>query len=307
MKSAPNVALIVPTLNAGPAFARWLEAYATQTCKPQYVLVIDSSSTDGTPERAERAGFRVHRIERHAFDHGGTRQLGAELLPEAELLIYMTQDAVLATPDALERLLSAFDDASIGLAYGRQLPYPEAGPIAAHARLFNYPPCSEVRSKEDITQKGIKAAFSSDSFACYRRSALEQVGGFPRSVIFGEDAHVAARMLLSGWKLAYVAEAQVYHSHDYTPWQEFTRYFDIGVFHARERELWRAFGGAEGEGLRYVRSELAYLWQKAPGDIPSALWRTLLKYTAYRLGRLEAFLPAGLKQRLAMNRHYFVR
>lgn len=300
-----SVGLILPTLNAGPAFHRWIEAYSSQTVKPQYVLVIDSASEDETAALASQAGFMVHYIDRFAFDHGGTRQVGIELLSDADLLIFMTQDAVLAGPDALEHLIKVFQEPTVGLAYGRQLPHPDAGPIGAHARLFNYPEQSEVRSQQDIALRGFKAAFNSDSFACYRRTALEQVGGFPRNIIFGEDSYVAAKMLLSGWKVAYVAEAQVYHSHDYTLRQEFERYFDIGVFHARERWLLEAFGRAEGEGLKFLRSELVYLLQKAPQKIPSALLRTLLKYVAYRLGRLEAFLPNGLKQHLAMNKKYF--
>jgi len=307
LESSQQVALIVPTLNAGKIWQAWLEAFSEQTLRPKHAMVIDSGSADVTIELATKYGFQVYTIAKEHFDHGGTRQLAADLLPEAELLIYMTQDAVLARPDALERLVQAFEDPGVGVAYGRQLPHPGAGPIGAHARLFNYPAHSEVRSQQDIASKGLKAAFNSDSFACYRRRALEQVGGFPRDIIFGEDSYVAAKMLLSGWKVAYVAEAQVYHSHDYSLRQEFERYFDIGVFHARERALLAAFGRAEGEGLRFLRSEMAYLLQNAPQKIPSALLRTVLKYGAYRLGRSEAYLPGWLKRHLAMNKKYFAR
>ncbi|MDW8482510.1 MAG: hypothetical protein RML14_11745 [Meiothermus sp.] len=116
---------------------------------------------------------------------------------------------------------------------------------------------------------------------------------------------MAAKMLLSGWKIAYVAEARAYHSHNYTLRQEFERYFDIGVFHAREGWLLEVFGKPEGEGLRFLRSEISYLLKKAPQKIPSALLRNALKYIAYRLGRMEAMLPIQLKQSLAMNKAYF--
>ncbi|MER3481882.1 MAG: rhamnosyltransferase [Meiothermus sp.] len=300
-------ALVIPTLNAGPTWNNWLEAYNMQTLKPQLTLVIDSASTDQTPEMAAQAGFRVHRIEREEFDHAATRRLGADLVPEAEILIYMTQDAILANPKALERLVTAFADPKVGVAYGQQLPHAGAGPIGAHARRFNYPPISETRSKGDISSKGFKAAFCSDSFAAYRRSALAEVGGFPQSIIFGEDLFVAAKMLLADWKVAYVAEAQVYHSHDYTLAQEFRRYFDIGVFHAQVPWLLEQFGSAEGEGIKFLRSEIGYLSQNAPQKIPSALLRTLLKYMAYRLGRLENRLPSALKLRFSMNRGYFLK
>jgi rhamnosyltransferase len=148
---------------------------------------------------------------------------------------------------------------------------------------------------------GIKSIFISNSFAAYRREALLASGGFPKNVIFGEDTITAARLLLSGWKVAYVAEAQVYHSHSYTWKQEFKRYFDIGVLHARARWLLQEFGTAGGEGGRFVRSELRYLWPLHWSLIPSALIRTALKLVGYRLGRIEKRLSPGLKRRLSMH------
>jgi rhamnosyltransferase len=302
---APQIALVLPTLNAEKHWQSWLESFHQQTFKPDKVLVIDSSSRDQTPNLAKQAGFQVHTIDRAAFNHGGTRQLAANLLNDADILIYMTQDAILAAPDSLEKLVSAFENPKVGLAYGRQLPYPDAKPIGTHARLFNYSATSSLRSKADIPRYGFKTAFCSDSFAAYRSSSLFQVDGFPNKTIFGEDAFVATKMLLADWSIAYVAEAQVYHSHDYTLLQEFKRYFDIGVFHATTPWMLGALGKAEGEGLKFLRSELSYLWKHAPLYLPSALLRTFLKYTAYKLGRLEESLPMSLKYALTMNRGYF--
>ncbi|WP_412917830.1 glycosyltransferase [Meiothermus sp.] len=135
---------------------------------------------DSTVELAREFGFTVCQVNHAQFDHGGTRQLGAELLPNVDLLIYMTQDAVLAASDAIELLVSAFADPKVGVAYGRQLPNLEANPIEAHARLFNYREHSEIRTMQDARSKGLRTAFNSNSFACYRRPALEQVGGFPK-------------------------------------------------------------------------------------------------------------------------------
>jgi rhamnosyltransferase len=120
-----------------------------------------------------------------------------------------------------------------------------------------------------------------------------------------EDSMVATKILLKGWKIAYCAEATCYHSHNYTPFKEFQRYFDIGVFHAREAWYMRTLGGAEGEGKRFVRSELRYLRRYAPALIPAALMRSGLKFLGYRLGRLEHSLPRGIKFVLSMNRGFW--
>ena len=193
----------------------------------------------------------------------------------------------------------------MGAAYGRQLANGNAGLLEAHARIFNYPLASRVKTMADAPELGIKTAFMSDSFAAYRLKALDSVGGFPLNTVFGEDTYVAAKMLLQGWKVAYQADARVYHSHSYSPVGEFKRYFDIGVLHAREPWIRERFGQTEGEGLRFVRSELKFLRKRNPMLIPSAILRTALKLMGYKLGGMERRVPIFLKRRLSANRKYW--
>ncbi|WP_263358966.1 glycosyltransferase [Acidicapsa ligni] len=296
--------VIIPTLNAAkdwPLFSQALLA----SVRPEQVLILDSESTDGTVELARMAGFSVVTIARSEFNHGGTRQRAATMLPSAEILVYLTQDAVLATSDAVTKLLAAFENPAVGVAYGRQLPRPDAGAIEAHTREFNYPASPDLRDLTSRGRLGIKTIFISNSFAAYRRSALMQVGGFPSTVIFGEDTITAAHLLSADYKLAYVADACVYHSHAYSWKQDFARSFDIGVLHSREGWLLEKFGRATGEGKRFVISELRYLWQKDPKQMPSAVIRTGLKVLGYRLGMMEAKLTPGVKRRLSMHPHFW--
>jgi rhamnosyltransferase len=304
-----RVAVIIPTYNAAPHFDDLSEALAAQDgLDRQQVLVIDSSSCDGTPERFRRWGARVHMIRQEEFDHGGTRRLAAELAADAEFLIFLTQDALPVGEHSLRCLLSAFENPAVGMAYGCQLPRQRANGIERHARLMNYPPdVAEERSLHDRDKAGIKTVFCSDSFAAYRHAALHAIGSFPASAYFAEDQIVAGRMLLAGWKLAYRGTAKVIHSHDYTIAQDFKRYFDVGVFHARNPWLLREFGRAEGEGLRFVKSEMRHLWSTDRMRIPAALARSLFKYGGYRLGRLEHHFSSGVKQRLSMSAYYWAR
>ena len=271
------------------------------------VLVLDSESSDTTAAQARRAGFTVVRVERATFNHGGTRRWGVEQLPATtDLLICMTQDALLADPAALSNLLAAFNDPQVAAVYGRQLPSTEASPIAAHSRTFNYGETSFKVTLQDRQRLGIKTCFLSNSFAAYRVRDLMAVGNFPTRVILGEDACVAGKLLLAGKSIAYQADACVQHSHNYSLREDFQRYFDTGVFHAREAWLLQAFGSASGDGLRFVQSEMAYLAQHAPRYMPEALVRTLLKWLGYRLGRLERFIPLAIKQRMGMFRVFWL-
>lgn len=305
VSSIASAGVIVPTLNAARDWPQFEPMLRAQGIAPSQVLIVDSSSNDNTAELARASGFRVETIARRDFNHGGTRQWAAQFFPEAEVLVYLTQDAILASDNAVRSLLSAFEDPQVGAAYGRQLPRRGAGPIEAHGRLFNYPEVSQLRTLDDRRQFGFKTIFISNSFAAYRRRALDEAGGFPTETIFGEDTITVAHMLLRGWKVAYRADACVYHSHDYTAVQEFKRYFDIGVLHSRDAWLKKEFGEAGGEGKKFVLSEMKYLLRHNPLLMPSAVLRTAAKFGGYRLGSKEATLKPALKKKLSMHHGFW--
>jgi rhamnosyltransferase len=289
ISSSMNIALIIPTLNAAPYWAALVKGIRLQSLRPDTVVVIDSSSTDGTADRARTAGFRVIEIDRAAFRHGGTRQCAALSVPDADILIYLTQDAIPHGVRSFHNLVSAFRDPDIAAAYGRQLPRPRATAIEAHARLFNYPPSSRIRSWESRATSGFKSIFFSNSFGAFRRCPLTSIGGFSPFTNFGEDTLAVAHLHRAGWKTAYVADAVVEHSHAYSLGGELRRNFEIGTFHGRERWLIEEFGAATGEGRRFVVSELNYLLKHDPLRIPSAFLRHLLKFAAYQAGRRGLF------------------
>lgn len=302
-----KIALIIPTYNAAPYWPALSKGIREQNLEPARVIVIDSSSQDGTSELARKDGFTVLEISPREFNHGGTRQMGADYAAGAQILIYLTQDAEPFGKDAFANLIKAFEDPEIGAAYGRQLPRKTANTLEAHARHFSYPATSRIRSWESRKTLGFKSIFFSNAFGAYRREALMSVGGFSSDVIFGEDTLVVARMHRAGWKTAYVADACVRHSHSYSIAEEFRRYFDIGVLHSREGWLTEQFGSASGEGRRFVLSELKYLLKHGAHLIPSALARTAAKYLGYKIGRRESGIDPRVKCHLGLNRQYWTR
>lgn len=299
-----RLACIIPVYNGKYDLNRLLNSLGSQSAAFD-LLVVDSSSIDGSQELARAYANQVHVIPSALFNHGGTRQLMVERHSEYDIYVFMTQDAWLTDPDAIARLVEPFSDPLVGAVCGRQLPHLDASPLAQHARAFNYPPEVTIKSMADAARLGIKTAFMSNSFAAYRKEALDAVGGFPSHVIFAEDMYVTARMLMAGWKVAYAGNAQCRHSHNYTLLEEFSRYFDMGVFHAREPWIRQTFGGAGGEGLRYVRSELSFLGLRRWYLWPSALLRNAVKLLGYKLGQQEARLSVALKRKLGMYKRYW--
>lgn len=303
-----NFSVIIPTYNAGKMWSECIGSLLRQSIKPKRIYIIDSSSKDDTVCIARSCDFKVKIINPCSFNHGGTRNIAAKELTDSEVLLFMTQDAILHDDTSIESMLSLFiKDRNISAVCGRQLPHNDANPLATHARFFNYPNKSCVKSAKDIPQLGIKTVFMSNSFAAYRTKVFFELGGFPENTILAEDMYLAAKMIKAGYKVAYCAEATVKHSHNYTPWQEFQRYFDTGVFHACEPWIRQEFGGASGEGLRFIRSELMFLAKNAPLWIPRALFTTACKLLGYKLGLKYRKLPWSWCRRLSMYKSYWLQ
>lgn len=302
-----STALIIPVLNAEAYIPMLFEAVFQQSELPQQILVLDSESTDNTRELLSELPVQVQVIQRKDFDHGGTRKLATSLI-DADIYIFMTQDAIPANRDSFRHLIAALaSEEKAGCAYGRQLPKQDADVLGAYDRLFNYPDKSQLRFYSDRHKFGIKTCFLSNSFAAYKKQALREVGGFPEKLISSEDAYVAAKMLLKGYGVAYVAESMVYHSHNMSLREKFHRYFSIGVFHGKENWLIQSFSGATSEGFRYLFKQMKYLLDNNNFSwLPSAVVSAGVSYFAYQLGLRERFVPLALKKNWGVNKKYWL-
>ena len=295
-----RVSIIIPTYNASPYLTQLIPALREQTIAYE-LIIIDSSSTDSTVAQLKPIANKILTIPQSQFDHGGTRTIAAKAA-SGEILIFLTQDALPVDCYSFENLLKAFESPHVAVAYGRQLAYEQTNIFGKHLRAFNYGDTSYIRTLENKEKYGMKTIFLSDSFAAYRKKAMQEVEYFKDNLIAGEDNHITAKLLLAGYSIAYHADAQVYHSHSYSPYVEFQRYFDIGVYHTCEHWILEQFGKAEGEGGRYVKSELYYLLSHhAYLRLPEFILRNGLKYIGYKLGQQYTKLPRSWVKKLSMH------
>jgi rhamnosyltransferase len=303
-----KIALVIPTLNGGEVFQKVLDGLLAQTILPKTLLIIDSGSKDNTLPAAIKAGAKIYQIRKEDFDHGGTRNIALKLI-EADIYIFMTQDALPVDSKTLENLIYPFSlYPGVGLVYARQLPRPAAGPIEAFSRSFTYPNESQLKKISDKSRLGINTVHCSNACAAYQRKALITAGGFRDNVIMCEDVHAAARIMEAGYDIYYQAEALVYHSHSYSVLQEFKRYFDLGVFYeSRERWIIDSFGGARKQGVRFILEGLNYLSARDCKHL-FLEWvvRGAAKFWGYKLGSMERYLPKLIKISISMHRNYWL-
>lgn len=236
------ISLVIPTLNAESEIVALLEKLCSQTRHIDEIVVVDSSSDDGTAEKvaafaAKHGQVSVHSIARKDFRHGGTRDLALREWTTGDFVLFMTQDAVPANDRYVASILAPFEDEAVAVSYGRQLPKADARCFERLVRGFNYPEESFVRGKDDLPIYGIKTFFISDVCSAYRRSAYLECGGFAKELMMSEDMYMAAKLVVDGYHVAYVSDAQVYHSHNLTPKQQYSRNFAIGKFLEENKDI----------------------------------------------------------------------
>lgn len=297
--------IIIPTYNGGEVWGETVSNLVKYGPNPDDVYVVDSGSSDETADIAIKNGFNLEIIDKNDFNHGGTRNEKAiSLKDKYDVAIFLTQDAI-PEIDFFREIIEVFSDNKVACAYGRQLPHKDANSIARHARLFNYPDQSHCYSLQDASKVGLKTVFTSNSFAAYRLDIFSSIGGFPTRTILSEDMYFAAQAVLAGYKVAYVSDAMVRHSHNYSIKEEFRRYFDIGVFHYEQSWIRNKFGGAGGEGKKFIISELKYLLKKSPLTIPKACLNNVAKILGYKLGQNFKKFPVFMVKKFSMHRRYW--
>lgn len=226
--SKESVSVIIPTLNASLYIEKQLEQIFRQTVEVDEVIIVDSESEDNTVELTGKYDkVRVIHVKRSEFDHGKTRDYAIRN-STGQIVILMTQDAVLEDVSCFEYLVDTLRDKKIAQVTARQLPRKDANIMERLIREFNYPDKSNVRSQADVRNMGIKTFFSSDVCAAYNKDTYFKLGGFDYPLKTNEDMFFAARVIQAGYMVAYNADAEVVHSHNFTLKQQYRRNYIQG-------------------------------------------------------------------------------
>lgn len=300
-----KVDIVIPVCRPDEKLQRLLKGLQGQTHPAEHIFLIHTKTAGVSLEWCRAyENVQIREIIPEEFDHGGTRKLGAEW-SESEFLMYMTQDAVPKDPYLIEKLLDPFQDPKVGASYARQLPDKDCRLVECYTRSFNYPPESRVKTVEDVDKLGIKTFFCSNVCAVYRKSVYEEMGGFVSRAIFNEDMILAGTMVKAGYGIAYVAEAQVIHSHNYSGRQQFHRNFDLAVSQKDHPEIFAEIS-SESEGIRLVISTVKYLIRhKKIVQIPGMIIQSGCKFLGYKMGMHYEKLPQWLVLRCTMNKTYW--
>lgn len=246
-----KISVVIPTLNAEQQLPKLFDVLSRQTVMADEIVIVDSKSDDKTVDVAKsNRNTRVISINRDEFDHGRTRDLALRSC-NSDFVLFLTQDAIPADEKYVENIIKPFDDEGVAGVSGRQLPKKDARPYEVFIREFNYPDESNVRAREDVEILGIKAFFFSDACSAIRKSHYLKLGGFEYPILTDEDLFFAAKAIMSGYKIAYSADAKVYHSHNLSLSEQYKRNYIQGIEFKKHSEILNGIS-LESEGLKMV-------------------------------------------------------
>lgn len=210
---SPAVTLVVPGRNASRTLEKCLTAATRRLTAGdlEEILYVDDGSEDDSPEIAAGAGVRC--LQAGGLGPGGARNVGWRAAT-GELVWFIDADCVVAE-DTLRLLLETLKDDRVGGVGGS---YANAVPGSHLARLIH----AEIRERH--LAMGAEVDYLGSFNVVYRRSVLDEVGGFDEDWMNGpgapggEDADLSYRVSDAGYRLQLRADARVAHHHPVQLW-----------------------------------------------------------------------------------------
>jgi rhamnosyltransferase len=314
--------IIIPTFNGSEYMQETLEAIFNQDTDFAFeVIIIDSGSTDSTCEIASKFPVRLMRIPKEEFNHGETRNLGAEK-SKGKFLVYLTQDATPADSNWLKEMVKSFDvDDKIANVLGKQIPRQNCSPtikrnIEQTFKMIgngNDEPTLYFIKKgkdglEEYEKKKDVMRFNSDVNAAYRKEFWEKIRF--RNISYCEDQAIGQDLLEGGYKRFYNPKAAVFHSHAYAVKDFLRRYFD------EYRGYNIAFGYVDSitpislfphtffgwlQDVKYISKQSEYKLRKKISWSIQALFMNFFQRLGAYLGARHGKLPAWLKKAISLE------
>ncbi len=337
MRSVVDV--IIPTFRPDNDFGEIIERIKKQTIVPENIIIINTiprpvkknglkgsvinfasrpeqvsldyiMSNDGErlylSNKSGRPKVTIYNITQDEFDHGATRDY-AVAMSDAQYIVLMSQNTLPLDRHMIEYLLLPFGDKSIACTYGRQYCGKNADVIEKYTKAVNFPDKDMVKSGADLKSIGTKTYFCSNACAAYRKSVYNELGGFDYRTIFNEDMVMGAKIINSGYKIAYASKAKVRHFQKYNLKQTLQRSFDLGVLNRQYKDLFKIMKGGN-ESSFMLRDAVKYLIKTGNiSMIPRVVILDIIEEIGYDAGYNYEKIPAVFIKRLSLNKEYWRR
>ncbi|MGA2186759.1 MAG: glycosyltransferase [Bryobacteraceae bacterium] len=211
-RSPLTVSIIINTYNRASSLENTLQALQRQNYFPFEVIVVNGPSDDGTEELLDRhrAWIRVGTCQDRNLSV--SRNVGISMA-RGDVVAFLDDDAV---PDEnwLRELVPAFEDPEVGGACGVIFDH-----TGYHAQYQNVT-CTRLADanlERTTALPDLSFPFTANfphlmGVSAFRRNVLHDVGGFDEEYdYFLDETDLCVRIVDSGYRLAHVDGAYVYH------------------------------------------------------------------------------------------------
>ena len=208
-----KASIIIRCYNEEEHIGRLLAGLMQQAGQDYEIIVVDSGSTDATLAIASRYPVKIISIKKDDFSFGYSLNVGCDAAG-SEFLVIVSAHVYPVHHDWLEMLLKPFEDARVGLVYGKQ----RGNGTTKYSERQMFSKWFPAHSSGSQGHP-----FCNNANAAIRKSLWERFR-YDESLTGLEDLAFAKQLIGAGYKIAYQAEAVIIHVHDESWKSLFNRY-----------------------------------------------------------------------------------
>src|SRR5690349_10880224 len=248
------VSVTIVTYNSGRFIKRCLESVLAQKHRDKEIIVVDNASTDGTTDILEQFEDRCQVVYNEENIGFAAAQNQAISLSSGGWVLTLNPD-VLLLPNFIQSLVDAGNmDDRVGTVCGKLLTMSAtfdipAKPVVDSTGIYFNPMLRHLDRGSQEIDNGHYLRYeyvfgATAAAALYRRAMIEDIavdGEFFDSdfFVYREDADVAWRAQLMGWKCLYVPYARGYHVRKVLPGNRRALPPEINMHSVKNRFLMR--------------------------------------------------------------------
>lgn len=224
-----TVDIICPVYNGEKYILKLHESIKKQrNVKINSIKYAVTESKDNTEKILEENNINFTKIRRGEFSHSKTREMMAKTCT-ADIIVFITQDIIIEREDWLYNLTNPIANNECDATYSRQISKSKG--IEKYTREKNYPTESYITTKKDVKEKGLRVFFFSDASSAISNKVFKELNYYDdKDLKISEDMYIAYKLIMNDYKIKYVADSVIVHSHDFKFKELYKRYYDTGIF-----------------------------------------------------------------------------
>jgi cellulose synthase/poly-beta-1,6-N-acetylglucosamine synthase-like glycosyltransferase/peptidoglycan/xylan/chitin deacetylase (PgdA/CDA1 family)/spore germination protein YaaH len=205
--TGPLISVLIPCFNEEKVIEASVRRILASNWDRLEVLVLDDGSQDHTAQVVREAFSDEPRVSLMSFENGGKARALNRGLARAQGDIVVALDAdTLFPPDTLARLARWFVDERVGAVAGNAL-------VGNRRNLITRWQALEYVTAQNLERRALAALGAvtvvPGAVGAWRRSALEQLGGYPDDTL-AEDQDLTIAIQRAGWTVQFDPAARAY-------------------------------------------------------------------------------------------------